>query len=311
MQSEQVSFSLSRWVFNLNRWVFSLNRWIFSQNRWVSVWTCDIHGRTPVDSPLFTWVSHSLCSRCFPVCLCFCSRVCLCVCLLVWLSLPWTPRSRLSSSNTPACNQPITYAMPPVIYGAHWWHSKSCSVSPKCCFGSSSTPAPISSVALQFCFSFTITHTDIQNNTQLVNSNMMSLVCHFKALPFKIPHLWTYVLWHFTCILIGLHRIEGCECQGGRGLIFSKEQERAIGNMANNAIGLREIQIQTSSVTTQFSIMPIRSLYQHWGKSLKKHHIQMKKLCRVPFERRSERVKDLQHEYVKVSNVHCTAHRHR
>ncbi|XP_058258311.1 uncharacterized protein LOC131361293 [Hemibagrus wyckioides] len=35
------------------------------------------------------------------------------------------------------------------------------------------------------------------------------------------------------------------------------------------------------------------------GRILKKHHIQMKQLYQVPLERNSERVKDLQHEYVE------------
>lgn len=127
--------------------------------------------------------------------------------------------------------------------------------------------------------------------------------------PFTAFHVWNNalyaVLWHFTCILIGLHRIEGRERQGGRGPIFSEEQERAIVNMvlANNAIRLREIQTNILNDHTVFNNVHQVSL-STLGRILKKHHIQMKQLYRVPFERNSERVKDLRHEYAEVSNVH-------
>lgn len=57
------------------------------------------------------------------------------------------------------------------------------------------------------------------------------------------------------CILIDLHRIESRELRGGRGPIFTEEQERAIINMvlANNAIRLREIQTNILNDHTVFN----------------------------------------------------------
>ncbi|XP_030641395.1 NACHT, LRR and PYD domains-containing protein 12-like [Chanos chanos] len=95
-------------------------------------------------------------------------------------------------------------------------------------------------------------------------------------------------------------RIEGRNCQGGRGPIFSEEQERAIVNMilAKNAIRLREIQAHVLSGHTVFDNVHQVSL-STLGRVLKKHHVQMKQLYRVRTERNSEIVKDLRHEYVE------------
>ncbi|XP_051238676.1 uncharacterized protein LOC127353457 [Dicentrarchus labrax] len=88
--------------------------------------------------------------------------------------------------------------------------------------------------------------------------------------------------------------------RGGRGPLFTPEQEEAICTMVvdNNAIRLREIQsaiiednsifdnIQTVSISTTDSV-------------LKRHQINMKQLYTVPFERNGERVKVLRYQYVK------------
>ncbi|KAK3544667.1 hypothetical protein QTP86_026087 [Hemibagrus guttatus] len=97
-----------------------------------------------------------------------------------------------------------------------------------------------------------------------------------------------------------MSQIEGGERRGGRGPIFTEEQERAIINMvlANNAICLREIRTNILNDHTVFNNVHQVSLTT-LARILKKHHIQMKQLYRVPFERNSERVKDLRHEYLE------------
>ena len=103
-----------------------------------------------------------------------------------------------------------------------------------------------------------------------------------------------------------LHRIEGQEQQGGRAPIFTQQQEREIVNMvlANNAIRLQE-EIQANIIgdhaifhnVNQVSLSTLAPI-------LNKHQVQMKQIYRVLFERNSERVKQLRHEYVEVCIVH-------
>ncbi|KAI7800421.1 hypothetical protein IRJ41_002844 [Triplophysa rosa] len=97
-----------------------------------------------------------------------------------------------------------------------------------------------------------------------------------------------------------LHRIEGREQQGGRGPIFTQEQEREIINMvlANNAIRLREL--QANIIGDHAIINNVHQVSQSTlARILKRHQVQMKQLYRVPFEQNSERVKRLRHEYVE------------
>ena len=102
-----------------------------------------------------------------------------------------------------------------------------------------------------------------------------------------------------------LHRIEGRERQGGRGPIFTQDQEREIINMvlANNAITLREIQANIIDDQAIFNNVDqvSQSTVAH---ILKRHQVEMKQLYRVPFERNSERVNQLRHAYVEVCIVH-------
>ncbi len=79
--------------------------------------------------------------------------------------------------------------------------------------------------------------------------------------------------------------------------------------LANNAIRLREIQTNINNDHTVFSNVHQVSLSTLGGKSLKKSHTNETTHYdpwqhQVPFERNSERVKGLQHEYVAVSNVY-------
>jgi len=89
---------------------------------------------------------------------------------------------------------------------------------------------------------------------------------------------------------------------GGLQRLFTQQQELAIVNLvrANNAIRLHQLQQQILADRQVFnninrvSITTIRRI-------LVKHHMTMKQLYRVPFERNSVRVKELRHEYVQVS----------
>ncbi len=103
--------------------------------------------------------------------------------------------------------------------------------------------------------------------------------------------LWNYCTTVY-CFFF-LHRIEGQERQGGRPPMFTEQQEREIVNMvlANNAITLN--QLQTNIVNNHASFNDIHQVSTSTlARILKKKHIQMKQIYRVPFERNSERVKD-------------------
>ncbi|KAK0136831.1 hypothetical protein N1851_027004 [Merluccius polli] len=96
------------------------------------------------------------------------------------------------------------------------------------------------------------------------------------------------------------NRIEGQERQGGRPPMFTEQQEREIVNMvlANNAITLNQLQaniVNNHAIFNDIHQVSTSTL----ARILKKKHIQMKQLYRVPFERNSERVKQLRHDYAE------------
>ncbi len=83
--------------------------------------------------------------------------------------------------------------------------------------------------------------------------------------------------------------------------MFTEQQEREIVNMvlANNAITLN--QLQANIVNNHASFKDIHQVSTSTlARILKKKHIQMKQIYRVPFERNSERVKRLRHDYAEV-----------
>ncbi|KAL1252670.1 hypothetical protein QQF64_017363 [Cirrhinus molitorella] len=97
------------------------------------------------------------------------------------------------------------------------------------------------------------------------------------------------------------NRFEGQERQGGRPPMFTEQQEREIVNMvlANNAITLK--QLQANIVNNHASFNDIHQVsISTLARILKKNHIQMKQTYRVPFERNSERVKRLRHDYAEI-----------
>ncbi|XP_019204884.1 uncharacterized protein LOC109196108 [Oreochromis niloticus] len=87
---------------------------------------------------------------------------------------------------------------------------------------------------------------------------------------------------------------------GGRGRMFTPEQETHIVNMviANNAIRLREIQQRIIDNDTIFQNIHSASI-SALSRVLVRHRIRMKQIYRVPFERNTERVKQLRYDYVQ------------
>ena len=88
---------------------------------------------------------------------------------------------------------------------------------------------------------------------------------------------------------------------GGRGKLLNNDQELAIVEMvvANNAIKLSEIQAQIVEDHEIFNNIESISL-PTIKRTLSKHRVRMKQLYTVPFERNSERVKELRRQYVQV-----------
>ncbi|XP_019209788.2 uncharacterized protein LOC109198913 [Oreochromis niloticus] len=96
------------------------------------------------------------------------------------------------------------------------------------------------------------------------------------------------------------NRIARRPAVGGRGRMFTPEQETHIVNMviANNAIRLREIQqliIDNDTIFQNIHSASISAL----SRVLARHRIRMKQIYRVPFERNTERVKQLRYDYVQ------------
>lgn len=88
---------------------------------------------------------------------------------------------------------------------------------------------------------------------------------------------------------------------GGRGKLLNNDQELAIVEMvvANNAIKLHEIQTRIVEDHEIFDNIDSISLTTI-TRTLSKHRVRMKQLYTVPFERNSERVKELRRQYVQV-----------
>ncbi|KAK0149246.1 hypothetical protein N1851_000002 [Merluccius polli] len=96
------------------------------------------------------------------------------------------------------------------------------------------------------------------------------------------------------------NRVHRLPHAGGRRNIFSVQQEAAIVDMvvANNAIKLREI--QTAVIADQGTFQNINSVsVSTIDRVLKKNHLAMKQLYRVPFQRNSEMVKEARFQYVQ------------
>ncbi|KAI7796246.1 hypothetical protein IRJ41_019955, partial [Triplophysa rosa] len=87
---------------------------------------------------------------------------------------------------------------------------------------------------------------------------------------------------------------------GSRGKLLNEEQELAIVNMviADNEMKLKDIQsrvVEDNLVFENIAAISITSI----SRTLAKHRVQMKQLYKVPFERNSERIKELRRQYVQ------------
>lgn len=107
---------------------------------------------------------------------------------------------------------------------------------------------------------------------------------------------------HVKILKLLLYRIARRPDAGGRGRMFTAEQETHIVNMvmANNSIRLREIQQRIIEDDTTFQNIHNVSI-SVLSRLLARNRIRMKQIYRVPYERNSERVKQLRYDYVQVS----------
>ncbi len=112
--------------------------------------------------------------------------------------------------------------------------------------------------------------------------------------------MYTYFVFTVFYYLFG--RTERLPTQGGRERVLSPEQETEIMNMVleNNAITLRQIQRKIIENNDMFQNIDRVSL-STLDRVLRRNHLRMKQVYRVPFERNSERVKELRYNYVQVS----------
>ena len=123
---------------------------------------------------------------------------------------------------------------------------------------------------------------------------------YFVALPYSNEKHNSTI--HAKILKLLLYRIARRPDVGGRGRMFTPEQETHIVNMviANNAIRLREIQQRIIDNDTIFQNIHSASI-SALSRVLAHHRIRMKQIYRVPFERNTERVKQLRYDYVQVS----------
>lgn len=85
---------------------------------------------------------------------------------------------------------------------------------------------------------------------------------------------------------------------GRRGKLLNNDQELEM-VVANNAIYLHEIQtriVEDHEIFDNIDSISLTTIMR----TLSKHRVRMKQLYTVPFERNSERVKELRQQYVQV-----------
>ena len=90
--------------------------------------------------------------------------------------------------------------------------------------------------------------------------------------------------------------------RGGRTSIFTAQQEIIIVDMVreNNIIRLREIKESVIADNVNFGVID-RVSVATIDRVLRRQKLRMKQAYRVPFERNSDRVKELRFQYVQVS----------
>ncbi|XP_035857020.1 uncharacterized protein LOC118495027 [Sander lucioperca] len=114
------------------------------------------------------------------------------------------------------------------------------------------------------------------------------------------PNLSRYTVASIIRTFRNENRTERLPTQGGRERLLSPEQETEIINMVleNNAITLRQIQrkiLQNNEMFQNIDRVSLSTL----DRVLRRNNLRMKQVYRVPFERNSERVKELRHNYVQ------------
>lgn len=112
------------------------------------------------------------------------------------------------------------------------------------------------------------------------------------------------------CSFTSMSRIGRQPRMGGRGKLLNERQEQEICNIviANNAITLRQIHdtiLLDNAIFQNIYSISISTI----DRVLKKHQVTMKQIYRVPFERNSDRVKELRYQYVHVSQSLVVNHR--
>ncbi|XP_053371948.1 uncharacterized protein LOC128545563 isoform X2 [Clarias gariepinus] len=114
------------------------------------------------------------------------------------------------------------------------------------------------------------------------------------------PNLSRYTVASIIRTFRNENRVARNPASGGRQRMFTEEQETHIVNMvlANNSIRLREIQQRIIEDTITFQNINNVSI-SALSRVLARNRIRMKQIYRVPFERNSERIKQLRYEYVQ------------
>ena len=87
--------------------------------------------------------------------------------------------------------------------------------------------------------------------------------------------------------------------------MFTAEHETAIVNMvlANNALTIKQIKSAIIDDQAMFQNIDTVSLATV-DRVLRRNELRMKQVYRVPFERNSDSVKQLRHDYVQVSPIY-------
>ena len=87
--------------------------------------------------------------------------------------------------------------------------------------------------------------------------------------------------------------------------MFTAEHETAIVNMvlANNALTIKQIKSAIIDDQAMFQNIETVSLATV-DRVLRRNELRMKQVYRVPFERNSDSVKQLRHDYVQVSPIY-------
>ena len=108
--------------------------------------------------------------------------------------------------------------------------------------------------------------------------------------------------WRVKAYLFLLYRVERLPHRGGRTPLFTAQQEILIVDMVreNNTIRLREIKERVIADNVNFGGIDRVSLATI-DRLLRRQQLRMKQAYRVPFERNSDRVKELRYQYVQVS----------